>query len=126
MSKSPGHQKHPDHKVIDTPLDHPMKVEINGELIADGRDVVKVDEDGYPPRYYFARSSVKMDKLSRTDTTSKCPFKGTAHYFDVQAGGKTLKDAVWTYEDPYEEHLDLKDRVAFNDEKVPGITIRAA
>jgi uncharacterized protein (DUF427 family) len=121
--KSPGHRDKPDHKVEEMHLHEHVKVKVNGEVIADANDVIEVDEDGYPPRYYFSRSDVKMDKLSRTATTTKCPFKGTAHYFSVNAGGRTLKDAVWTYEDPYEEHADLKDRVAFYEGGMPEIAI---
>lgn len=124
--KSPGHRKWPEHKVEETHFDGRVKVEVNGEVIADSRDVVKLEEDNHPPRYYFPRGDVRMDKLSRSATTTACPFKGTAHYFGIRAGDKTLEDAVWTYEDPYEEHQALKDRVAFYDDKLPEIAIRPA
>jgi uncharacterized protein (DUF427 family) len=52
-----------------------------------------------------------MEKLSRSETTSECPFKGMAHYLSLRAGGTSLEDAVWTYEDPYDEHQGLKDRL---------------
>jgi uncharacterized protein (DUF427 family) len=123
--KSPGHREHPDHKIVAHLSDQRVRVELDGELIADSRDVLKVEEDGYPPRYYFPRSDVKMDMLSRSDTTSRCPFKGTAHYFGIRTVRRTLPDAVWTYEDPYEEHAALKGRVAFYDDKHPEIAIRA-
>lgn len=126
MAKSPGHREHPDHKVLEHHVDRRMKVVINGELVADSRDVIEVDEDGHPPRFYFPRADVKMDKLSRSDTTTKCPFKGTAHYFGVRADGRSFADAVWTYEQPYDEHESLDGRVAFYDDKIPEIAIRPA
>jgi len=125
MSKSPGHQKHPEHKVQEQRLQQRVKVEIDGTLLADSRDVIRVDEDGCPARYYFPRADVKMDKLQRSSTTTQCPYKGTAHYFSVALGERKLDDAVWSYEEPYDEHAALKERLAFYDDKVREIRISA-
>jgi uncharacterized protein (DUF427 family) len=123
MAKSPGHQKWPDHKVEEQRVAQRVRVEVDGEVIADSADVIRVDEDEHPPRYYFPRADVKMDKLERSDTMTQCPFKGTANYFDAKIGGQWFRDAVWTYEEPYDEHSALKDRVAFYDDKIQEIRI---
>ena len=124
MSKSPGHRKWPAHKVQEQRLDERIEVEVNGAVIASSSDVIALDEDGNPRRYYFPRSDVKMDKLERSEITTECPFKGTARYFHLKLDGRTLEDAVWTYEDPYDEHGILKERLAFYDDKLPEIRIR--
>jgi len=126
MNKAPGYQKWPNHKVAEEPVKHEMIVEVDGETIARSDNVIRVTEDAHPDRYYFPRSDVKMDRLQRSVTTTECPFKGQAHYFSLNAHGKSFRDAVWSYEDPYEEHLTLRNRLAFYDDKIQEIVVRAA
>ena len=126
MSKSPGHRQLPDHSIVERPLRKRMQVTVDGEAIADSTAVIQVEEDGSPVRYYFPRADVKMELLERSTMTTQCPFKGTANYFSLRVKDKKLKDAVWTYEDPYDEHLGLKERLAFYEEKTPGLSIRPA
>jgi uncharacterized protein (DUF427 family) len=123
MSKSPGHSKFPDHQVREQPVGIWMKVEVDGEVVADSIDVIRVVEDKNPVRYYFPRADVSMSLLDRSATTTECPFKGKANYYTLKLRGKTFPDAVWTYEDPYDEHRRLQGRLAFFEEKVPGIRI---
>ncbi|HET6630492.1 MAG TPA: DUF427 domain-containing protein [Woeseiaceae bacterium] len=124
MGKSPGHRKWPDHKVDEQRLGERMRVEAAGRTVAESADVIRVREDGQPDRYYFPREDINMSLLERTDSSSECPFKGTAHYYSVDVADRHLDDAAWTYEEPYEEHAALQGRVAFYDDKVREIDVK--
>jgi uncharacterized protein (DUF427 family) len=58
---------------------------------------------------------VKMERLIRTSHQSHCPFKGDAAYFSLKDGAE---NAVWTYEQPYDEVNVIKERLAFYPDKV--------
>lgn len=102
----------------------PVSVVVDDVVLADSKDVVRVDEEGCPPRYYFPRADVRMDLLERTPSRTRCPFKGNASYFTLDLFGKKLPEASWSYEDPYEEHAGLKGRIAFYLEKFPELELR--
>jgi uncharacterized protein (DUF427 family) len=122
--KAPGYRTNPQHRIQETPVGQTVRVTLHGETVAESKDVIRVEEDGYPPRFYFPRGHVRVDKLERTQTVTRCPFKGTASYFTLNVGGERLTDALWSYEEPYDEHQGLKGRLAFYEEKIPKLEIR--
>lgn len=80
----------------------------NGEVIAQSDDTVVVEGN-----HYFPRDAVRDGVLSASDTTSVCPWKGTASYHSVTVDGKVNADAAWYYPDPKDAASEIKDRIAF-------------
>jgi uncharacterized protein (DUF427 family) len=86
------------HKISTHPTTQHVVVTLGGEVLADSRRAVALEETGLPTRYYLPREDVRTELLTASDTTSHCPFKGDATYFSA-AGAR---DAFWVYEDPSE------------------------
>ncbi len=63
--------------------------------------------------HYFPRESIAEEHFVASEKTSWCPWKGTASYFSVTAGGEESTDAAWYYPDPKAEAANIKDHVAF-------------
>lgn len=94
-----------------------VRVMFNGEVIADTRDAVVLEENGYPPVCYLPREDVKMERLIRTSHTTFCPHKGHATYYSL-CNGRTARNAAWSYERPHEAVAAIRERVAFYPEHV--------
>jgi uncharacterized protein (DUF427 family) len=96
-----------------------VRVTVGGEVIADSRDAVALKEGDYAVVYYFPRKDVRMERLERTELGTYCPYKGQASYFSVKGGPE---NAIWTYENPFDEMLAIKERLAFYPNKVDSIS----
>jgi uncharacterized protein (DUF427 family) len=101
-----------------TPAGVRVKVTLNGEVLADSKDAVRLEEGSYPAVYYFPRKDVRMERLERTSHSTHCPHKGDASYFSIKGGAR---NAVWSYETPLEKMASIKELVAFYPDKVDSI-----
>jgi uncharacterized protein (DUF427 family) len=117
-NSAPGFQRVPRSHIVTRPAGKRLRVTAIGEVIADSRDAIELREGGYPPVYYFPRRDVRMEKLARTPHATHCPFKGEASYYSI-AGGAA--NAAWSYEQPYDEMLDIQGLLAFYPNKVDSI-----
>ena len=120
-NSSPGFKKRPDYRLAAKPAGGRVQVKLDGEVIADSKEAIRLEEGDYPPVYYFPRKDVRMERLERSAHETYCPFKGTASYYSLKGGAD---NAVWTYETPYDEMLAIKERLAFYPDKVDSITVK--
>ncbi len=122
MSETPRRQslyhEYPDYRVDLEPDATRVRVLVGGEVVADSARTLRVVETKHAPVTYFPREDVRMELLERTEHTTFCPFKGEASYFSIGAGGEHLENAVWTYEDPFEQVTGLRDYVSFYTDRV--------
>lgn len=95
-----------------------VSIKSGNTILAESSDAVVLNEDGYPPRYYFPRNNVNMSVLHTSDKTSRCPFKGKATYFHADTPIGTLDDIAWTYADPISDAVEIAGRIAFYEEKL--------
>jgi uncharacterized protein (DUF427 family) len=119
-NSAPGWKTYPNHRIVAKPAGARVQVTVNGKVIADTRDAIRVDEDGYPTVYYIPRGDVRMERLERSDHRSTCPFKGEASYYSIVNGPA---NAVWSYEQPYDEMAVIRELLAFYPDKVDSIAV---
>ena len=95
-----------------------VEVEVDGVKVADSVRPVLLFETGLPVRYYLPKTDVRLDLLTATETTSQCPYKGTAEYYTLTIDGTAHDDLVWWYRHPAHESAGIAGLVAFYNEKV--------
>ncbi len=109
--------------VLAPTAEHPITVEptagrvvarVGGKVVADSQHALTLRESSYPAVQYIPMSDVDQGVLSKTDTSTYCPYKGDASYYSVEpAGGEPVRDAIWTYESPFPAVAKIAGHVAF-------------
>lgn len=103
----------PQHPITVEPSTQHVVVRINGDVVADTRRAVDLQESNYPVVHYIPLIDVVADVLTPTDTNTYCPYKGEASYYSVTTAAGTVEDAVWTYPHPYPAVAPIAGHVAF-------------
>jgi uncharacterized protein (DUF427 family) len=113
------HPRNPYVRVDALRSSRPVRVELEGVVLAESLSPVMVFETGLPTRYYVSRTDIDFGHLAPSDTVTACPYKGTTSgYWSVQVGGTAHKDLAWAYDFPTRQLLPIAGMVAFYNEKV--------
>jgi len=112
------HPKNPYTRIDILPSSRKIEVKIGGVSVAESSNPAFLFETGLRTRFYLPKTSVKWEYLSKSDTVTKCPYKGAAQYYNVTIDGKEYKDIVWWYEYPTTESAAIQGLVSFYNEKV--------
>ena len=112
--KLPG----PDHPITITQNPRRVRVTAGDIVIAETTKALTLKEAKYPAVQYVPREDANMALLERTDRVTHCPYKGDASYYTLKADGKTLDNAIWTYEAPFPAMTEISGHLAFYPDKV--------
>lgn len=85
-----------------------MKAIWNNTIIAQSDETEVIEGN-----HYFPSASVRTEVLQDSDTKTVCPWKGTAHYYDIEVNGEVNPDAAWYYPEPKDAASEIRGRVAF-------------
>jgi len=112
--KLPG----PDHPITITPNPRRVRIMAGAIVVAESSRALTLKEAKYPAVQYLPREDANMALLERTERTTHCPYKGDASYYSIKADGKTLDNAIWTYETPFPAMTEIAGHLAFYPDKV--------
>jgi uncharacterized protein (DUF427 family) len=100
------------------PCPERVRVEFNGQTIADSTRAYRLLETSHPPSYYIPPEDVKQEFLKPGAGRSFCEFKGDARYWDLQVGDRKSPGVAWSYAAPSKPYAVLRDHLAFYAQRV--------
>lgn len=96
------------------PCPRHVRVELAGQVLAESHHALRVLETSHPPTIYVPLDDVREDLLvpSRQPST-RCEFKGAAHYLDALISNQRYQAIGWMYPQPSPGYDPLTDHLAF-------------
>ena len=117
------HPRDPYHRVDVVNSSRHVKIVVGGEVVAETHRPRLLFETGLPTRYYIPKLDARLDLLTATNTSTRCPYKGKAVYWSVNVNGKEFVDIVWGYPAPIPECPKIENLLCFYDEKVDAVYV---
>ena len=108
-----GHPRDPYHRVDVRRSLRTVRIELDGEVVAETTGARLLCETNLPMRFYVPREDVRAE-LRVSPSRSYCPYKGEASWWSIEGH----EDIGWTYEQPMPELPAIAGLVAFWDERV--------
>jgi len=108
------HPRDPFHRIDIVHGSRHVRIELDGMTLAESTRPYLLFEPPLPVRYYLSPEDVRADLLAPSDTRTACAYKGEASYLSL-AGED---DVAWTYPEPLREASEVRDRIAFFNERV--------
>ena len=112
------HPRDPYTRVDILPSSRHVRVDVDGETIAESTSPRLLFETGLPVRYYVPKTHVRLELLTATETVTHCPYKGQAEWWAVRARQNVHDDLAWSYRTPLPESQKIAGLIAFYNEKV--------
>jgi uncharacterized protein (DUF427 family) len=109
-----SHPRDPFHRIDIVHGSRHVRIELEGTTLAESTRPYLLFEPPLPVRYYLSPEDVRTDLLAPSDTRTACAYKGEASYLSL-AGED---DVAWTYPEPLREASEVRDRIAFFNERV--------
>ncbi len=95
------------------PTPRHLVVVVGGVIVAETRGALRVVETAGAPVYYFPPVDVTPGCLEAASGSSWCEWKGTARYWTVVGGDRTVPGGAWSYPTPTRGYEAIRDHVAF-------------
>jgi uncharacterized protein (DUF427 family) len=111
------HPRDPYTRVDILPSSRHVRVEIDGNLVADSHQPRLLFETGLTTRYYLPLTDVRMDLLRSSSSESHCPYKGVASYWSLETRDTVKPDIAWIYRTPLPESQKIAGLVSFYNER---------
>lgn len=118
VNPAPGFQRNPDKVITIEPYVGTVTVRVGDTVIASSTEAKVLTEPPYPAAFYIPFADIDFGKLSSTEHSTHCPYKGDASYWSVLPAGETGQNAMWAYEQPFDEMAEIRDHGAFYASKV--------
>lgn len=109
-----GHLRDPFHRVDVRESHRRVRVRIGLTVVAESTSAKVLSETGLPNRWYLPRDDVRLDLFSPSNTSTHCPYKGQANYWNFTGDDVDVADVAWSYEDTFDDSRRIRDHVSFD------------